>query len=179
MEAINGPIAFFGTINQSFPAGGPVPAGFLTTQNAFTTGIATNFNSATTNNDYIPANTRWPYIQNWVLSIQREIAKDTVLEVAYTGNHALRLPIVGDYNQAEPNPVTATCNATVTSGCLGLTARVPIPTFGAITWVDPAGNNGYNGLSVRFEHRFSRGLYVLNSFTWSHAIGDSEQATGR
>ena len=61
MEAINGPIAFFGTINQTFPQGGPVPAGFLTTQNAFTTGIATNFNSATTNNDYIPANTRWPY----------------------------------------------------------------------------------------------------------------------
>jgi Carboxypeptidase regulatory-like domain len=175
MEDINGPIAFFGTINQSFPAGGPVPASFLTTQNAFTTGIATNFNSATTNNDYIPANTRWPYIQNWVLSIQREIAKDTVLEVAYTGNHALRLPIVGDYNQAAPNPVTATCNATVTSGCLGVQARVPIPTFGPITWVDPAGNNGYNGLSVRLEHRFARGLYVLNSFTWSHAIGDSEQ----
>jgi hypothetical protein len=29
--------------------------------------------------------------------------------------------------------------------------------FRPITWVDPAGNNDYNGLSVRFEHRFSKG----------------------
>jgi hypothetical protein len=41
--------------------------------------------------------------------------------------------------------------------------------------VDPAGNNHYNGLSVRLEHRFARGLYFLNAFTWSKAMGDSEQ----
>ena len=93
MEGINGPIAFFGTLNQTFPQGGPVPAGFLTTQNGFNAGIGTMFNPATTNNDYIPANTRSPYVQNWVLSIQREIAKDTVLEVAYTGNHARGCPL--------------------------------------------------------------------------------------
>jgi hypothetical protein len=54
-------------------------------------------------------------------------------------------------------------------------ARVPDPEFGPITWVDPAGNNNYNGLSARFEHRFGHGLYFLNSFTWGHAMGDSEQ----
>ena len=47
-----------------------------------------------------------------------------------------------------------------------------------ITWVDPAGNNDYNGLSARLEHRFGHGLYFLNSFTWSNALGDSEQALG-
>ena len=56
------------------------------------------------------------------------------------------------------------------------TARVPIPTFGPITWLDPAGDNHYNGLSARVEHRFAKGLYVLNSFTWGKAMGDSEQA---
>jgi hypothetical protein len=55
-------------------------------------------------------------------------------------------------------------------------ARRPIPGFGAITWVDPVGINDYHGLSVRFEKRFSKGLYVLNSFTWGKSIGDSEQA---
>lgn len=54
--------------------------------------------------------------------------------------------------------------------------RAPIPSFGPITWVDPAGDNDYNGLSVRLEHRFARGLYLLNSFTWGKALGDSEQA---
>jgi outer membrane receptor protein involved in Fe transport len=166
MEGINGPLAIFGTLNQAPTATGGIPAGFYTTQTGFTSGIATIFNPITTNNDYIPANTRWPYIQNWVLSVQREIAKDTVLELAYNGNHSLRLPIFGDYNQAVPNAPGAT---------LGVQARRPDQSFGAITWVDPVGNNNYNGFSARLERRFSKGLYVLNSFTWSKAMGDSEQ----
>jgi len=167
IEGINGPLAVFGVINQSFTAGGPVPAGFLTTQNSFTTGVASVFNPVNSNNDYIPANSPWPYIQSWMLSVQRELATNTVLEVAYTGNHSLRLPIIGDYNQAAPN---------APGGTLGVQARRPDQAFGAITWVDPAGNNNYNGLSARLEHRFSHGLYFLNSFTWSKAMGDSEQA---
>jgi hypothetical protein len=53
---------------------------------------------------------------------------------------------------------------------------VPIPSFGPITWLDPAGVNHYNGLSARLEHRFTKGLYLLNSFTWGNGMGDSEQA---
>jgi hypothetical protein len=168
-EGINAPQALFGVLNQSIPAGGPVPSTFLTTLNSFSSGIdnPANFNPLTSNVDYIPPDTRWPYIQSWLFSVQRELTKDTVLEVAYNGNHSLRLPIIADYNQASPNQPGQT---------LGVQARRPIPTFGPITWLDPAGDNDYNGLSARFEHRFSNGLYFLNSFTWSKALGDSEQA---
>lgn len=116
-------------------------------------------------------------MQNWFLSVEREVAKNTLLELAYNGNHSLRLPILADYNQASPNAVTATCNPpAITSGCLGVQARRPIPNFGPITWVDPAGDNDYNGLSARLEHRFGGGVYFLNWFTWGKAMGDSEQA---
>jgi hypothetical protein len=164
IEGINGPLAVFGTFSQTAQPGQP---GFLTTQNGFNAGIGTTFNPVTTNNDYIPADTRWPMIQSWVVSVQRELRRDTVVEVAYNGNHSSRLPIIGDYNQAAPN---------APGGTLGVQARRPIPSFGPITWVDPVGVNDYNGLSVRFEKRFSKGLYVLNSFTWGKSIGDSEQA---
>jgi len=164
MEDINGPLAIFGVINQ---AGAPGSPGFLTVQNGFASPLLSTFNPVNSNNDYIPANTRWPYVQNWLVSVQREIFKDTILEVAYNGNHSLRLPILGDYNEAAPNAPGAT---------LAVQARRPDQSFGAITWVDPAGDNHYNGMSVRFEHRFTQGLYVLNSFTWSKAVGDSEQA---
>jgi hypothetical protein len=161
-EGINGPLAIFGTITQS----NPTSSTFLTAQNAFTTGIASNFNPVNSNNEYIPANTRWPYIQSWFFSVQREIDKDTVVDLSYNGNHDLRLPIVGDWNQAAPNQP---------GGTLSVQARRPDQSFGPITWLDPVGNNNYNGLSARFEHRLGHGLYLLNSFTWSHAMGDSEQ----
>jgi len=168
-EGINAPQALFGIVTQSMPAGGPVPSTFLTTKNSFTTGIdvPANFNPLVSNIDYISADTRWPYVQSWFFAVQREVARNTVVELGYNGNHSLRLPIIADYNQAFPNQPGQT---------LGVQARRPIQSFGPITWLDPAGDNDYNGLSARLEHRFSGGLYFLNSFTWSKALGDSEQA---
>ena len=112
-------------------------------------------------------------IQSWVFSIQREINQNTVLEVAYNGNHSYAAADHRRLESGRSEPVTATCN----DSCKRLHRRRPRagPSFGPITWVDPVGNNDYNGLSVRFEHRFGHGLYFLNSFTWSHAMGDSEQ----
>ena len=170
LESINSPQINFGNLsNPAIPAGGPVPATFLTTLNSFTTGIASpaTFNPITTNIDYVDQNTKWPMVQSWLFSIQRQITSNTVVEVAYNGNYSTRLPIIGDYNQANPNLPGAT---------LGVQARRPDQSFGAITWVDPVGANNYNGLSVRAEHRAANGLYFLNSFTWSKAMGDSEQA---
>ena len=166
---INGPQVNIATINQSFNAGGPVPASFLTTQNAFPAGLDSpaSFNAVNANVSYIPRNTRWPYVQTWFASVQRELVKHWVLELGYTGSHSLRVPTLSDYNEALPNQP---------GGSLGTQARRPDQAFGAITWVNPAGQTVYNGFSARLEHRFSSGLYFLNSFTWSKALGDTEQA---
>jgi hypothetical protein len=168
-EGINAPQALFGVLSQSIPAGGPVPSTFLTTLNSFSTNIASpaSFNPANSNVVYTPPNSKWPRIQNWMFSVQRQLPKNVVLEVAYNGNQSTHLPIIADYNQAAPNPPGQT---------IPYTQRVPIPSFGPITWLDPAGVNHYNGLSVRVEHHFSKGLYILNSFTWGKGMGDSEQA---
>jgi hypothetical protein len=165
---INGPQVNIATINQSL-SGGTVPASFLTTNSAFPASLTSpaNFNPVNANVAYIPADTRWPYVQTWFASVQRELAKKWVIEVGYTGSHSLRLPIISDYNEALPNQPGQT---------LGTQARRPNQTFGSITWVNPAGQTSYNGLSARVEHRFSSGLYFLNSFTWSKALGNSEQA---
>lgn len=166
---INGPQVNIATINQSIPAGGSPPSSFLTAVNAFPAGIATpaNFNPVNSNVAYIPRDTRWPYVQTWFASLQREFRKTWVFELGYTGSHSLRVPILSDYNAARPNLPGQT---------LGTQARRPIQTFGAITWVDPAGQSLYNGLSVRVERRFAAGLYFLNSFTWAKALGNTEQA---
>ena len=163
---INGPQVNIVTINQTSPLNNP---NFITTANSFPAGLTSsqNFNAVNANISYIPKDTRWPYVQTWFVAVEREVAKDTVVELTYSGNHSSRLPIVADYNQAVAN---------LPGQSLGIQARRPDQSFGAITWVDPAGISTYNGLAARVEHRFSHGFYFLNSFTWSKALGDSEQA---
>jgi hypothetical protein len=164
-EGINAPQALFGVLSQS----NPKSSTFLTTLNSFSDNIASPaaFNPALSNVVYTPPNNPWPMIQNWMFSVQRQLPADTIFELSYNGNQSTHLPIIADYNQAAPNPAGQT---------IAYTARVPIPTFGPITWLDPAGVNHYNGLAARVEHRFTKGLYVLNSFTWGKGMGDSEQA---
>lgn len=163
---INGPQVNIATVNQTVAAGGRVPNNFLFS-GTYPSSSPEAFNPVNSNISYIPADTRWPYVQTWYFGVQQELFKNTVLEVAYNGNHSSRLPILGDYNQAFPN---------VAGGILGVQARRPNRNFGAITWVNPAGITTYHGFSAKLEHRFSNGLYLLNSFTWSKALGNSEQS---
>ena len=128
---------------------------------------------------YVPRDRPTASIQNWQVSVQREIFKDTVLDVAYVGNRALDTVLLADLNQARP--ITA---AELAASQLPPATRVPLPTlaqrrsipgFGSISAVLPEGFSNYNALQVKFERRFSRGLYLLNSFTFSKAIDNGSQ----
>ena len=123
---------------------------------------------------YIPKNLPTGYVQSFHLTVQHQFTPNTTFEVAYVGEHGVKIQVLADLNQAETNPVTATCNATVTSGCLSLAARRPIPTFTTIEETLPEGYLIYNGLQTKLEHRSGHGLYLLNSFTWSRAEDNAE-----
>ncbi len=131
---------------------------------------------------YIPANNPTGYVESWHFTVQRELAKDWILDVAYVGNKGNHLMILADANQATPNTPSATCSATVSSGCASLQSRRPISNFAYIEVAYGAGFSSYNALQVKLEKRYSQGLYVLNSFTWSKAIdaasGHLETANG-
>ncbi|HEY4050184.1 MAG TPA: TonB-dependent receptor [Acidobacteriaceae bacterium] len=183
----NGPYIVNSSITQNAPfspVGKPQPlcspgvaltACFQTTQAGYPQNFATpaNFSTLLAQTRYIPANIATGYVQAWHLDVQRQLTKDTILDVAYVGEHGVKLWVLADLNQATPNAVTTSCNATVTSGCLSLQARRSIPNFTGIEESINAGFLSYNGLQVKLEHRYSQGLYVLNSFTWSRAIDNA------
>src|SRR5215475_7220694 len=133
---------------------------FRATQDGYPSGLPNNVTL------YIPRDTRTGYIQNWQLSVQRELSSNMLLDVAYVGNHAIKLALLADLNQARPNNPGET---------LLVNARRPISGFRSISAVLPAAFSNYNALQVKFERRFSKGLYVLNSFTWSKAIDNVSQ----
>ncbi len=184
--AYNGPHIVNSSLTQVAPfafAGTPQPlctgqnyAGcFRATQQGYPTNFVapSNFSTLLAETRYIPSTIPTGYVQSWHLDLQREVAPNTVLTVSYVGEHGVHIWVLADLNQAAPNAITATCNTTTTKGCLSLQARRPISTFTGIEESVPYGFLSYNGLQAKLEHRFSHGLYVLNSFTYSRAIDNA------
>lgn len=122
---------------------------------------------------FIPREIRTAYIQNWQLSVQRELPGNMLLDIGYVGNHAAKLILLADYNQARP--LTTAELALPAAQRPTLDARRPIQGFRSISGVLPAAYSNYHALQVKFERRFSKGVYVLNSFTWSKAIDNASQ----
>ncbi len=117
---------------------------------------------------YIPRDTPTSSIQNYQVSIQRELPLNFVIDVAYVGNRAKDLVLLADINQARvPLPGENVAGT--------LQARRPIPNFGSISGVIPEGFSEYNALQVKLERRFSKGLYLLNSFTFSKVLDNGSQ----
>jgi hypothetical protein len=123
-----------------------------------------NFNTTIAQTRYIPKNIPTGYVEGWHLDVQREITKDTVFTVSYIGEHGVHIWVLADLNQSAAN---------ATGGTLSVQARRPIATFTTIEESIPAGFLSYNALQAKLEHRFSGGLYLLNSFTWSQAIDNA------
>jgi hypothetical protein len=153
-------------------------AGGLCTGNNFSGCFRTTqagYPSALTNNVtlFIPRDKATPYIQNWQFSVQHELSPTMLLDVAYVGNHALKMVLLADVNQARP--LTTAELALPAAQRPTLDQRRPISGFRSISGVLPAAFSNYHALQVKFERRFSKGLYLLNSFTWSKAIDNVSQ----
>ena len=115
----------------------------------------------------MPPDDKHTYVQSWHLSIQREIVKNTILDVAYVGNSANRVLFMTDFNPAAPNQPGQS---------LSISARQstrPYPGWGSITLSSNGAFSDYHALEIRLERRLSKDVSFLNSFTWSKAIDNS------
>ncbi len=177
--AYNGPYIVNSSVNQFAPfstqsnhqpictAGQDVTTCFSPVEQGYPTGFAdpSHFSTLLAQTRYIPKDIPTGYVQSWHLDVQREVFKNTVLTTSYIGEHGVHVWVLADLNQAAPCPATGKCPT--------LQARRPISTFTGIEESIPAGFLSYNALQVKLEHRFSGGLYALNSFTWSRAIDNA------
>ena len=91
------------------------------------------------------------------------------------GNHGLNEIIVNDINQA-PEGGADPLNLAAEGGVAAAPVRVPYASFGTIAGILPWATSDYDGLQAKVEKRFSQGLYLLESFTWSKAIDIAAQA---
>jgi hypothetical protein len=163
--AINGPQVVRGVVNQT----DPTSPSFLPTEKGYPAGFTDPgaFAPLTALVSYIPKDYHSSPVQNWYVSMQREFARGMFLDLAYVGNSATDLLMVGNLNQAAPN------NA---AGTIPLQARRPIPTFGDITEVFNGGKSRYDAFQAKYEWRVGSNLNLLNSLTLSKSKDNSSQS---
>jgi hypothetical protein len=153
---------------------------FLTTQQGYPAGFTATQAFTATGGEYryIPAHSPTGYVQSYQLTVQRQIAPNTLLDVAYVGSHGVHLRVLTDFNQAVPNPGIGSSNCpapvgTTGSPCATLASRRPIVGFNSIIEPIPAGFLTYNSLQVKLRHTYAHGLSLLNSFTYSQAFDNA------
>jgi hypothetical protein len=162
--AINAPNALFVSVAQPAKATG---AGYRTVDQGFRTGLATTFNPGTDNITYIPKNTKDSYVESLFLDVQKQLAKNTLVDVAYIGNHGLKLQGFLNANQINPS-AGFTRPYPAWGGYVGTTFN-----GGDITEAGNVMYSHFNALQVKYEQRFVAGLTLLNSFTWEHSMDNA------
>jgi hypothetical protein len=108
------------------------------------------------------------YMQNWNLTIQRELLKDLSWEVAYMGSKGTKL-----FNTANVN------QSFLVGGPLGSgsqQSRKLYPNFSTLTLVDDTGYSRFHSLQMKLERRFASGLSLLGSYLWSKAIDSGNRS---
>ena len=135
---------------------------FRTTQAGYPEGYNTpaSFNPLNVRVNYIPRETPSGNVQSWHVSLQREILQNLLVDVAYVGNKSRDIMILTDYNQARVNGATEN---------LSPQARRPIQNFSEIQMAYAGGKGDYHAFQFKVERRYTRGFFLLNSFTYSRA----------
>ncbi|PYU93954.1 MAG: hypothetical protein DMG08_08820 [Acidobacteria bacterium] len=113
------------------------------------------------NNPYVLANIngrRTPYSFQYLLNVQRELGRNTALEVGYIGSASRKLESMRAFNESIPGADGKVLD------------RAPYPEFGRIQEVDGSGKASYNSLGAKLQRRFSAGLTYLFGYTWSRSI---------
>ena len=136
------------------------------------------------------------YTQAWNLSLQREVARNTVVSIAYLGteithlqaaeplNSSVYIPGLGDaggncfFNGAPVSFKVAPGAACSTLGNTQDRRRLSLlrPQFkneiGRMGDIVNGGTQSYNGALISVQKRASNGITVNANYTWSHCIGD-------
>jgi outer membrane receptor protein involved in Fe transport len=106
-----------------------------------------------------------PYTQNWNVSLERELPGNWGLSASYRGVHAVGLPYVTNLNAVQASTVPFS------------QSRLPYPKLGNINYIINGADDKYNAVIVQTQHPFTKGMYFVAAYTYSHAYTDAPTAS--
>jgi hypothetical protein len=153
---------------QTFNGNSPIPN--LTLADAFPAGLGVTSTTLVA----VDPHFKDPYLQQWNLAVQRELAFGAAVTVGYMANHGIDLRNSQSINQPPAGPGD-------------IQSRRPFPDFSTITSYENIGESNYESGYVKAEKRFSGGLGFLVSYTFAKLLdtggivdpGDLSDTLGR
>lgn len=131
--------------------------------------------SPTAGFEAVDENYQPPESYQWNLTVSREVAKNTVLEASYIGNHGLHIWRRNvPRNDVVPGARLAIAQAIrngQSTDTLVANNRV-LRGLGPITTDESTGNSSYHGMQLWLNRRFAERLAFQAAYTWSHTISD-------
>ncbi len=167
---LTAPAGGFADPYAGFPGGNPFPTPYPPTKDA----------PFAPQGAYIlfPLNLHHPYMQQWDLSVQRQIGANWLVTAAYLGNKATHFRTSTEANPAIYGPGATLAN-TNQRRFLSLLNPAAGAGYSTITVMDDGLNTYYNALRLSAQHRFSRNFTILAVYTYSHVIQDAEPIANR
>jgi hypothetical protein len=122
--------------------------------------------------------------QFWSLDLQRQLARNTVLDVGYAAAHGVHLYDIENINQigggqaylGDPTtfPAFPDCNYTPGPGVVPPCLTRPNQQYAAINMRGSLGTSSYNALNVKFQTQnlHNSGLSLVANYTWAHSLDD-------
>jgi hypothetical protein len=111
-----------------------------------------------------------PNSWQWNVSVERELFRNTALELGYVGNTGIHLVSVYDLNAV---PAADWVESAFLNGNAQNALR-PAGNFGTIAEWSKGGHSSYHSLQALFRSRLSNFSSFQASYTWSHSIADEE-----
>ena len=108
---------------------------------------------------YQPVSNLTPNVQQWNLTLERQLASSLVIRASSVGSHGNHLDLNLNENVAVPGPGP-------------VASRQPYPFYGVISAWEPRGISNYDGLQLSAEKRWSAGFSFLVAYTWSRSLDD-------
>ncbi|HWE53091.1 MAG TPA: carboxypeptidase-like regulatory domain-containing protein [Bryobacteraceae bacterium] len=104
-----------------------------------------------------------PYVQQWNLTLERDLGFQTGLRISYDGNHGSNLGILDNPNQVPAN----------TSGYATAATATPYPLLYQIYEDTNGGRSNYDALTVSVNKRMYKGLQFQGSYNFAKNLSNA------
>jgi hypothetical protein len=128
--------------------------------------VITSSNFALGRIDVVQSHPASPYVMQWNLSMQQQVAKGAVLTIAYNANRGVHDQRIVDENQAIPQIVNG-------RKFFPTTSVVRNPNFSAIRYKETEGLSSYHSLQSTLSYQLGRYVHLRSTYIFGKSLDTS------